>query len=146
MPRKKKVFKVSPEQWERFNKHTTYWQVMLGLQDWTVTCRLADKVMCDAAQSDLQDDDGSLTITWVCDSYEQHIATVYLREFWEDGVLSQYELDKAAFHEQCHLLFRPLEEMSSKAVAHELVMPEIHRMIRVLENTFFENQREKIGV
>jgi hypothetical protein len=146
MPRKKKALKVSPEQWERFNKHTTYWQVMLGLQDWTVTGKLADKALCDAAQSELQDDAGSITIAWVCDSFEHHVATVYLREFWEDGVIPQYELDKAAFHEMCHLLLRPIEEMAEKSVAHDLVMQEIHRTIRVLENTFFENQRDSIEV
>ena len=137
--------KVSQTQFERFRKHVCYWQVILGLLDWSVECVLADAEACAAAESDFQDAmDGTITLAWVCDTAEQHIATIYLREDMGDYGVRQSEIDKAAFHELCHLLFVPLERMGVRGTPTLDVLIEIHRLIRVLENTFYENQKKEL--
>lgn len=137
--------KVSKEQFERFRKHVCYWQVILGLLDWGIECILADTEVCAAAESDFQDAmDGTITLAWVCDTAEQHIATIYLREDMGEYGVRQTEIDKAAFHELCHLLFVPLERMGVRGTPTMDVLIEIHRLIRVLENTFYENQKKEL--
>jgi hypothetical protein len=137
--------KVSQKQFERFRKHVIYWQVMLGLQDWGVDCVLADAEACQAAESDFQDAmDGTITLAWVCDTPEQHIATIYLREDMGEYGVRPHEIDKAAFHELCHLLFVPLERMAVRGTPTLDVLIEIHRLIRVLENTYYEVQKKEL--
>lgn len=141
---RKKSTKVSPVQWERFQRHVVYWQVLLGLQDWGITCMLAKAELCAEAAAEMHDNESATTIAWVEDDYGHHLATVYLRgDVFAEGV-SQEEVDKAAFHEVCHILLTPLEHYALQGGADETVRQEVHRLIRVLENTFYENQKKEL--
>ena len=138
--------KVSPKQWARFQKHVVYWQVLLGLQDWTIDFNLADATTCLAAGEEFRDNKGAATIAWVCSTFEHHVGTVFLREDWSQfrtGV-KQDEIDKSAFHEMCHLLLSPLEQLAESGSATRLIDVEVHRLIRVLENTFYESQKKEL--
>lgn len=143
---RKKVTKISPTQWERFQRHVVYWQVLLGLQHWGIICSLASPEEAKEAARELEDDEHSATIAWECDDYENQLATIYLVEDWTAyGGIKQHEIDKAAFHEVCHLLFCPLEHLAGSGSAETTVRQEIHRCIRVLENTFYENQKKELA-
>ncbi len=143
---KKKPCKVSPAQWERFQRHVVYWQVLLGLQHWGITTVLATKEECDEAALEFADNNHSTTIAWEADDYEHQLATIYLREDWTgcEGV-QPVEIDKAAFHEVCHVLFAPMEHLAIAGSATAVVNQEIHKLIRVLENTFYEQQKKELA-
>jgi hypothetical protein len=137
--------KISTRQWERFRKHIIYWQVLLGLQDWGVTCVLATPAQCkDTKAEDEADDENSITTAWVSDDSEHHLATIYLRnDVLEHGV-TPADIDKVAFHEMCHLLLTPIENLALLGSPDNAVRREIHRLIRVLENTFYEAQKKEL--
>jgi hypothetical protein len=141
---KKKAAKVSPAQWERFQRHVIYWQVLLGLQDWGITCSMATEEQCKEAEADFQDNAQSCTIAWVSDDFEHHLATIYLREDVLKQGVSLSEIDKAAFNEVCHVLFAPLEYHALLGGPDMLVRQEVHRLIRVMENTFYEQQKKEL--
>jgi hypothetical protein len=131
--------------WERFQRHVVYWQVLLGLQHWGVTCRLAAEDLTKVASAELQDDNESCTIAWVAADNNNQLATVYLVEDWtEYGGVNQAEVDKAAFHEVCHLFLAPLEFLAADGASQSRIGKEVHKLIRVLENTFYENQKKEL--
>lgn len=142
MKRKRTPTKVTAALWKRFQKHVTFWQLILGLQDWNVTCALADANMCQQAGCQLNPEEVSFSMAWVCEDAENRLATVYLREEWEPAAVSQDEVDKAAFHEMCHVLLTPLENFANVGVAEQITAMETHRIIRVLENTFYESYKD----
>lgn len=144
MAKKKAAARISPAQWERFRKHVVYWQVLLGLQDWGITCSLATEEQCKEAEADFQDDAQSCTMAWVADDYENHLATIYLREDAPEQGVKPWEVDRAAFHEVCHVMYAPLEHYALLGGPDALVRQEIHRLIRILENTFYENQKKEL--
>jgi hypothetical protein len=138
--------KISQKQFERFRKHVIYWQVLLGLQDWGITCVLATPEQCrEAASDDVVDDEDSITTAWVSDDPDHHLATIYLRRDAPKHGVRPSDIDKVAFHEVFHLLFTPIETHALLGGPDGKVREEIHRLIRVMENTFYESQKKELN-
>ena len=124
---------VTKENFELFKKECTKWINYFGLKDWQVHYTHA-KIERSRAQC--------------CFNCVGRIATMTLNTKWDEinkDFVNDNNIKKTAFHEVCELMLGRLNDMvSQRYELSELdVEEEIHRIIRILENTVFEQVLNK---
>lgn len=118
------------DQFEMFQEEVHYWLDYLGMKDWEIFFKHKHS-------------DEYRAQVWFDDSGK--IATFILAKKWDrevDEEIFDKEIKKVAFHEVCELLLGPLHILAKERTfsEHQLVT-EIHKVVRILENTFYETSR-----
>jgi len=69
---------------------------------------------------------------------EDRLVFVSFYENWHDNHVTNYCVRKTAFHEALEVLFEPLEHLVKKSCTKQ-ARTEVHTLIKVMENTLFNN-------
>ncbi len=122
--------KITLKQFELFKKEALKWLDYFGMKDWQVHF-LFKQLKGTRAQ--------------ICHTCVDGIATITLNNNWDEldkSMVSNVAIQKTAFHEVCELLLGRLESMVFQRfnLNDGDVEEEMHRIIRVLENTVWENR------
>lgn len=116
---------VTSKHFDLFVKECEKWQQRLSLLDWEI---MYEHQACEGPNR------GEAFF-----STYSRCATIRLNTKWNRKVTG-YNICKCAFHEMCELLLGELNDIGTNKRAHTLddVVTEVHRVIRVLENTLFK--------
>ena len=109
-----------------FNLYQEYcfkWQKFWGLYDWEFNF------------AHEKDEDNR---AWACIQGDAKLATLGLSKTY-DKKPSKEELSRVAFHEVCEVMLSTLSNLALGGYNHEVVVTEVHAIIRRLENRVFEN-------
>jgi hypothetical protein len=123
-----KSVKVPKKFFVEFRKAVRYWIDILGLKSWEVFIEFKKLNKDEFAH-----------VVYIQDN---KTATVRLTSLCKDKIeLDVLQPDKRAFHEVCHLLLSPLEEMilRKKKPSMDEIEKETHAIIRSLENAIYEH-------
>lgn len=120
--------KITPEQFKVFKAECEKWLDYFGLKNWQVRY-MQSKI------------DNRAEVHFNCVG---GVATIILGHAWNEkskNFVDNESIKKCAFHEVCELLFGRLNDMAGQrwGLAVEDVEEEIHRIIRILENTTFKD-------
>lgn len=111
---------TSQEDFELFKKCVMYWVGQFGLYGWDI--RLLH-----------QEDEDS--IAYARYNVPNRLVSIILAKNWDDKVVTDVQIDKAAFHEVGELLMMRLRFIAeSRFITEEEIGEEIHGIIRILEN------------
>jgi len=114
------MIKVTPKHFKEYQQAVRYWLDFWGLKDWRVLFR---------------QEPNKHNAAWVVIDHDSHQLSLGLTTEM-DAV--DFDMDYQAFHEVAHILLEPVVSQTNN---NELVCEQEHRIIRVLENTVFPNQR-----
>ena len=116
---------MDKEKLKYFEKRVDHWVKYFGLYNWEIGVR-TDK------------GDGELAFTtFIVDNRR---ADICLCDCWEED-MTEYELDKTAFHEVVEILLLKLRHLAGKReYSFEEVDGEIHSIIRILTAKIFEKE------
>jgi len=121
--------KTTKKQFEIFKNECKKWIDYFGLKNWQFYYRHT-KVEEGRAQANFDCVNG--------------IATLTLSTYWNElssDFLNDKTVRRVAFHEVCEVMFGRINDMVGQryGLIEEDITEEIHRLIRILENTMFEN-------
>lgn len=116
------------KEFEYFKKRVKYWQKFFGLYDWEISVHL-----------DEEDDDNDLAYTtFVVDNKR---ADIFLCADWDTVEMTDYELDKTAFHETVEILLLEVRYLAGKRTySYDDMDRAIHSVIRTLTAKIFEKE------
>lgn len=116
--------KSSAKDFALFKETAQSWIERFGLKDWEVSFHHND---------DIKDTRAACS----CSDMKDRICYLYLSKTWQDQP-TRDDIVKAAFHEVLELLYMPLRLYLSSlpGVSESFVDAEVHRWIRIFENTF----------
>jgi hypothetical protein len=116
-----------------FERECEYWFDYFGQKDWE---RWYEHKMLDGATGEADANESHrLAIIRVSKDFKKYNK--------QEGM---WELYKSAFHEVCEVLFCDLARLASKSCSDDLVIKEVHRLIRILENTVWKEYAKKKGL
>ncbi|MCK5504082.1 MAG: hypothetical protein KAJ10_02910 [Thermodesulfovibrionia bacterium] len=118
------------EDFEYFKVCVKKWIEYFGLYNWEVCVTFEDN----------EDDTGSLAFTsFIVDNRRADIA---LCADWGDTEMTEFELDKTAFHEVTEILLLNIRYLAGKREYNEKELDgAIHSVIRILTAKIFEQNR-----
>lgn len=122
--------KLTKTQFNWFCDEVKHWTKFLGCLEWECRFKLEE------------DDEALASATW---SAEDGIILFTLAARWnsKSDIPNSHSLSKVAFHEVCEVLLSDLNDLASVLFSRVKVNKEIHRVIRKLENTVFENEWQR---
>jgi len=123
--------KLSKENFAYFEQEARRWLKYFGIYQWD--CRFFFE----------KDENALARVTW---EPPNGIAAFYLARTWGKDRLDSKFLSKVAFHEVCELLLWELNEAVYTSYRDTAAEATLHRVIRTLENTVFENEWERSQV
>lgn len=126
--------KTSKADFKKFKDEVEKWIGKFGLTNWDVAIIHGDPEDSDKASAD---------IAWISfGDYGTQVATIALNEQYTGMKLADRGVERAAFHEVCHLLLYNLCVCVEKrfAVSKEDYEKEVHSLITVLENTLWKSR------
>lgn len=125
--------KTTKKQYEIFKTECQKWIDYFGLKNWQVYYRHT-KIEGARAQASFNCVGGIVTLTLNTD----------WNELSRDFVCDE-NVRKSAFHEVCEIMFGRMDDMVGQrfGLIEEDVTEEIHRLIRILENTIFKDVMSK---
>jgi hypothetical protein len=118
--------KTTQKQFEYFGKRVKRWQEFWKLANWRI----------DVSVGDSGDNYAHVYI-----NHTGRCADVILNKA-NDIVVSNYQLDKTAFHEVCEVLLTVIIKYAEIGIASDIVHEVSHDLIRRLENVVFEANKD----
>ncbi|HDY86925.1 MAG TPA: hypothetical protein ENH82_02280 [bacterium] len=124
--------KTTPKQYEIFQVEVKKWIEIFGLKDWQIHFQHKSTI---SSRAQVRFDSIGC------------IATFTLATSWNEldkTFLNDTAIKKAGFHEVCELLLGRLRKMTGQryGLLEGDIDEEIHRIIRILENTIWEKNNE----
>jgi len=121
-------YKTTKAHFDIFKKECSKWIKYFGLLDWEIN--LYHKKLD-------EEDKDSMAITSCYNKGKRSDITLNIE--WDEDKPSEIEIKKCAFHEICEVLYYPIAFMAeARFLADGEIETETHRLIRILENTVFE--------
>jgi len=118
-------YKINKKQFKMFEKECSKWIKYFGLLDWEVNIREEKRKVNYLAQTSV--------------SFHNRIATIKVVKDWRQFETTNKEIKKTAFHEICEVMFYNVRYLAeARFLTESEIDPEIHKLIRILENTVFE--------
>ena len=75
------------------------------------------------------------------------MVSVCLSKTWDNVEPTDFEIRKSAFHEACEVLLYPLRYLAeARFLTDSEIDPEVHNVIRTLENVLFKKEEKNNGV
>lgn len=110
-----------------FQEECRYWISKFGLNDWELFFYHVE-------------DDSKTDRAWCHIEISSHIATFILPVLWYSLKPTEFLIRKSAFHEVVEVLFAEINFIANdRFTSQEKLDTAIHTIIRVMENTMFEN-------
>ena len=122
------TYKTTSKHFKIFKEEVYYWFKEFGLKGWEL-------FLCH-----VHEEDGDYANAW--GSQKGRLCEIALGKKWFDLKPSHYHLRRYAFHETCEIMFNRIEGYSTKKNKKE-AREEVHNIIRILENVFFNPLYEK---
>ena len=118
-------YKITKAHFDIFKKECSKWIKYFGLLDWEVNIREEKRKVNYLAQTSV--------------SFHNRIATIKVVKDWRQFETTNKEIKKTAFHEICEVMFYNVRYLAeARFLTENEIDPEIHKLIRILENTVFE--------
>lgn len=121
-------YELTKEHFEKFKKYFQFWINEFGLKDWEIAY-FFEKT---------EDRDGIDARASVHFDHEGRIVVCCLNKEWYGSDPTDHNLSRCSYHEVVELLLGKLNGFARIKFSETEVSQEIHRVIRILENTHFE--------
>lgn len=126
-----KKIAVTDDHFEIFKDEVNHWLDFFGMKDWEVCFTLKES-------------ENHRAQVWF--NVSGRIATFVLIKEWHEEILGNItneDIRIVAFHEVCELLLGPIRDIAMSRASFEVdCTTEIHRVIRILENTLYKKIKE----
>lgn len=121
---------ATKKDFDYFEKRCDFWISFWGLYDWEAEYFFKD----------MEGKQGKcilITTGRTCDIFLSSAKGMFT-----DNYPMSYHMDRAAFHEVCHVLLDPLIDQAVSVLQYDTVEPSIEGIIRRLENCVFERLKK----
>lgn len=123
----KKINKTTENHFIFFKDKTKKWLTFFGLVDYQVSYFHVD--------IDCEGNGVTLAMTRRECERSQHVFAIGLAKNWGSIEITEEQLERTAFHEVCEILLNEIRYMAEAEYSYHKVDSEIHRIVRILENT-----------
>lgn len=124
--------KTTEKNFQVFEKSVKWWKDYYGLKNWRFVIVHEDNEHTENSAA------------WCAWDIKGRIATIGLSLNWKNNVRSDYNLKKCGFHEVCEAMLSPLWVIGNPHSSEEYhYEEENHAIIRILENTIFEEHKNE---
>jgi len=117
--------KTTKKNFELFIKECKKWIQLLGVTSWRIVIEHKDR-------EDHRD------LSWCCIESSTMSCSVMLSVNWYDNKISNNAIKRCAFHEICHVMLSPIDDMlTERGYGQDEVDKVLHGLIYVFENCLF---------